>query len=254
MIHSRHEYHSMYQVERKLWWYRILHEKVLRQIVKHFGKRATGISFLDAACGTGGLLSFLKERNFTRLTGFDYSPHAIEFSRARGLDVGFGDLRDIASFRKGEKYDLITCNDALYFLSDEEIVASLQSFKSRLNEKGVLVINIHAHEAFAGTHDIAVGSTRRFTIDDFRIFSDSAGLRITYYTYWPFLLSLPIWLVRSWQRYQVRKRRINLDELKSDVSYPGDLINSVLKMITDLEGALFSYTPFGSSLFLVMKK
>ena len=252
MIENRAEYQSMYEVEQKLWWYQILHERVLNQIRKNF-KKNKQISILDAACGTGGLLSFLQENDYQHVTGFDYSQYAIEFSKERNLDVSFGDLKNVAAFRKEEAYDVICCNDALYFLSDEEIVNALTIFKKRLKSNGIILINIHAHEAFSGTHDVAVGSSRRFVLDDFKGYTKTAGLQIDYNTYWPFFLSLPIWAVRKWQRYQLRSGKANRAELHSDVSYPGDFVNGVLKTITGMEAAFLPAAPFGSSLFLVLR-
>ncbi len=200
-----------------------------------------------------GCFLFFKQMVTRILTGFDYSEHAIEFSKERNLNVSFGDLKDVDSFRKGEIFDVICCNDALYFLSDEEIINALKSFKNRLNADGIILINIHAHEAFSGTHDVAVGSSRRFVLKDFAGYAKSADLKIDNHTYWPFFLSLPIWLVRKWQRYQMRSGKIKNDDLHSDVSYPGDFVNGILKTITDMESVFLPTAPFGSSLFLVLK-
>jgi hypothetical protein len=141
----------------------------------------------------------------------------------------------------------------LYFLTDEEIIKALLIFKKRLKPNGLILINIHAHEAFSGTHDVAVGSSRRFVLNDFKSYAKAANLQVEYTTYWPFFLSLPIWAVRKWQRYQMHSGKINGAELHSDVSYPGDFINGILKTITEMEGVFLPMAPFGSSLFLVLK-
>jgi SAM-dependent methyltransferase len=253
MIDNRLEYQRMYETERRLWWYQILHGKVLSQIRKHFSAMGPDLKILDAACGTGGLLSFLKENGYANLRGFDYSQHAIDFSNERGLNVVFGDLRNVDAFEAGETFDIITCNDALYFLTDEEIIRALAAFKSRLNQNGLIIINIHAFEAFSGTHDLAVGSSRRFKLEQFQAFAKAAGLRIGYNTYWPFALSLPILLVRQWQNYQIRKKKIDIEKLDSDVEYPGDAVNAILKTITKAESAILGKAPFGSSLFMTFQ-
>jgi SAM-dependent methyltransferase len=254
MIANRLEYQRMYETEQKLWWYLVLHGKVLKQIRKHFNADNRELRILDAACGTGGLLSFLRERGYTNLFGFDYSQHAIDFSSERGLLIGFGDLRNVTAFRPGETFDVICCNDALYFLTDEEIIRALNAFRQRLNPNGLLIINIHAFEAFSGTHDLAVGSSRRFELKQFEVYSQAAGLEISYNTYWPFVLSIPILLVRKWQKYQIRHENIQAHEADSDVKFPGETINKLLKGITNTESWLFRKAPFGSSLFMTMKQ
>lgn len=253
MINNRLEYQRMYETERKLWWYQILHGKVLGQVRTHFRAMDPDLKILDAACGTGGLLSFLKENGYSNLRGFDYSQHAIDFSNERGLNVVFGDLRNVDAFEAGETFDIIICNDALYFLTDMEIIRTLTAFKSRLNRNGLIIINIHAFEAFSGTHDLAVGSSRRFKREQFQAFGQAAGLRIGYTTYWPFALSLPILLVRQWQNYRIRKNKIDVGKLDSDVEYPGDAINAILKTITKAESAILAKAPFGSSLFMMFQ-
>ncbi|NIJ51216.1 class I SAM-dependent DNA methyltransferase [Dyadobacter arcticus] len=253
MIDNRLEYQRMYEVERKLWWYQVLHEKVLNQIRKHFSNSGSELSILDAACGTGGLLTFLKENGYCNLSGFDYSQYAIEFSNERNLSVSFGDLRKVEEFKSAQTFDVICCNDALYFLTDQEIIDALLAFKDRLNKNGLLIINIHSFEAFSGTHDLAVGSQRRFELKQFINFSHVAGLKIHYNTYWPFALSLPILAVRQWQKFQIGRKKINVEHVDSDVKYPGDAINGLLKGIVKAESALLRSAPFGSSLFMTLK-
>ena len=253
MIDNRLEYQRMYEVEQKLWWYQVLHGKILAQITKHFKIFNPELKILDAACGTGGLISFLQKKGYHHITGFDYSQHAIDFSLERDLDVSFGDLKDVDAFRPLETFDVICCNDALYFLTDTEIINALKSFKKRLNKNGIILINIHAFEAFSGTHDLAVGSSRRFTFEDFHAYFKAAGLHVEFKTYWPFLLSLPIWLIRNWQRYQIRKGKVNTAGPDSDVGYPGNFINSLLHNTMLLEETFLRSAPFGSSLFMVIK-
>ena len=75
MIDNRAEYERMYEVERTLWWYQSLHGRILHHIHKHFGAPTPDLKIMDAACGTGGLLSFLREKGYLNLVGFDYSQH-----------------------------------------------------------------------------------------------------------------------------------------------------------------------------------
>lgn len=253
MIDNESEYRRMFGVEQKLWWYVTLHRKILGQIESRFGGFHPDLNILDAACGTGGLLSALKEKGYYNCSGFDYSPHAVSFSRKRGLDVAHGDLKRADAFRPGETYDVICCQDALYFLSDAEIMATLDVFRRRLRKGGIVLINIHAFQVFAGTHDIAVGSTRRFTLGDFRKYAPESGLQIVHQTYWPFFLSLPILLVRTWQRIRMQKGDYKTVHPDSDVRYPGDFVNSILEGVMRLEEWLIPSAPFGSSLFMVLE-
>ncbi|WP_025763028.1 class I SAM-dependent methyltransferase [Dyadobacter tibetensis] len=253
MIDNPEEYQRMQEVEQKLWWYRSLHRRVLSQIETYIQKEKKTIRILDAACGTGGLLLALKNAGYEHASGFDLSTTAVQLAQESGLDVSVGDLRQSTQYRAGLSFDVICCNDALYFLTDEEIIAFLKNMKERLNPGGLLLINIHAFEAFAGSHDVAIGSTRRYTWKDFHEYTQQAGLAVLYRTYWPFLLSLPILMVRQWQKYRLHISADLSEPPVSDVSYPGDIVNASLWKVMQLENNLLNRAPFGSSLFMVLQ-
>lgn len=251
MIDNEEEYRRMFEVEQKLWWYGRLHRMVLKNIRQQFEDRQ--IRILDAACGTGGLLSYLHAKGYKNCSGFDASAHAVKFSKDRQLDVDLGDLRKVNAFRPEQTYDVICCNDALYFLTDEEISDTLRQFKSSLVPNGMILINIHAFQVFAGTHDLAVGSSRRFTLKDFQKLTKDTGLQITHSTYWPFTLALPISLVRGFQRLQIKRGAYRDTKPESDVKYPGDFINNTLEKLMRFEEKWLPRAPFGSSLFMQLK-
>lgn len=79
MIDNEEEYRRMFEVEQKLWWYGRLHRMVLKNIRQQFEDRQ--IRILDAACGTGGLLSYLHAKGYKNCSGFDASAHAVKFSK-----------------------------------------------------------------------------------------------------------------------------------------------------------------------------
>lgn len=75
---------------------------------------------LDAGCGTGILLSQIKEKYPTiRPTGSEYSPQGLEFARKRLPDADFHVL-DLSKENLGKKFDLITCIDVLEHIPDDQ--------------------------------------------------------------------------------------------------------------------------------------
>jgi hypothetical protein len=77
-------------------------------------------------------------------------------------------------------------------------------------------------------------------------------LRVTYATYWSLLLSPLIMVVRAWQRFQMRRGKVDFSQQASDVAVPPALINQTLYGLVKLEEALLPSGPFGSSIFTVM--
>jgi len=94
---------------------------------------------LDAGCGEGALLDFLRARGFARLDGFDLSPENVALCRAQGLDF----VREADALRLGEQageYDLILSLDLLEHLPKDAAAGFLEGARRRLAPGGALVI------------------------------------------------------------------------------------------------------------------
>ncbi|MEZ0609768.1 class I SAM-dependent methyltransferase [Fibrella sp. WM1] len=252
MIDKRAEYERMFRAEQTLWWYRILHEKVSEQLQRQFPDQ-TDIAILDAGCGTGGLLLHLQQQGYTALEGFDFSADGVAFSQSRGLRISYHDIRHLADYVPGKRFDAIICNDVLMYISDEAAVSVLQTVRQRLKPNGLFISNNNAFDAFIGIHDYTVGGPKRFILSDIQRFAAAAGLHIRYATYWSLLLSPLILAVRSWQRFQIRRGWVDLSQATSDVDVPSPPINRLLYSLVKAESALLKKIPFGSSLFTVMQ-
>jgi len=250
MIGRSEEYEKMFRIEQQLWWYRILHESVGRALRQQFGNRRDMV-ILDAGCGTGGMLDFLRRQGYTDLRGVDGSADAVAFCHERGLNASLLDLNDLAGYAPDQTYDAIVCNDVFCYFDDPALVRLLTELRRRLRPGGVLISNNNAFDVFRGQHDLAVGSTRRFVRADLERLFPMAGLQLRYTTYWSLLLSPLILLVRQWQRLQLRLGWRSPDEPTSDVYLPGNLVNETLYRVAHTEQKLISRTPFGSSLFSV---
>lgn len=251
MIGLSAEYEKMFRLEGQLWWYRILHERVADAMRSHFGEERT-IQILDAGCGTGGLLAFLKKNGYTDLTGMDGSSDAVAFCQERGLPVALMNLNSLAANENTAHYDVIVCNDVFCYLNDIELSQLLTELAGRLKNRGILISNNNAFGAFRGQHDLAVGSERRFVRADFDRLVPTAGLRIEQSTYWSFFLSPLILMMRQWQSWQLKLGWRKPEEAESDVYLPASWLNETLYRLVRVEQKILPRTPFGSSLFMIM--
>src|SRR5215468_9655049 len=76
------EYEKMAEVEERMWWYRGLHHNLLLAIDRFVPAHASRL--LDAGCGTGGLLRFLRgAQSRPRLFGVDAWQPACRLAAAR---------------------------------------------------------------------------------------------------------------------------------------------------------------------------
>ncbi len=250
---SKEEFRMMYEAEEKLWWYRILHEKILVEIQQKFSFRKD-LSILDIGCGTGGLLHYLHTKKFTNLRGIDYSEHSISFSRTRKLNVQKANIDDILDLFEAQQFDVIICNDVFYCLDKNQIISALQNISVLLKPCGILLSNNNSFNIFYGTHDIAVGGKMRFRVKDFQEFTAKTPLKIQYYSYWTWMLSPLVLAIRISQQIRLKLGLIDTSKLVSDVSVPPDFLNKLFYNIVKFEERILKSGFFGSSLFLSIKK
>ncbi|GAB3038361.1 hypothetical protein GCM10027185_46110 [Spirosoma pulveris] len=199
-------------------------------------------------------MHFLRQLGYSRLRGIDGSVDAVACCHERGLPVSLVNLNDLADFEPTVTYDVIVCNDVFCYFSDVDLLPLIAALANRLKPGGILISNNNAFNAFRGEHDLAVGIARRFVLRDFERLMPPYGLQIQSSTYWSFVLSLPIILIRQWQQLQLKLGWHTPEEAKSDVYLPSRWLNKLLLGIVRAEQKLLVRTPFGSSLFIVCGK
>ncbi len=241
-------YKEMFLVENDHWWYRGLHDLVLHLLIRLFPQRP--LKIFDAGCGTGRLISLLKETGHD-VGGLDYSDEALEFCIQRGLDnVVKGDLNEWQP--DINRYDLITCFDVLCHEWVRDDVAILRAMASGLKEDGLLFLNEPAFPILSRGHDQVVMIRERYTKKSFRKVLAAAGLQPVIMSYRIPLAFLALFVLRGYEKLK------GVSTVRSDIAViPPNAINrSLLRMLqfeNRLIGLGFSF-PFGSSLFTVAKK
>lgn len=254
MLINSEEYSAMFEVEENLWWYKILHEQVIFEI-NSFSKGNKQIKILDAGCGTGGLLLKLQYAGYQNIQGFDFNDDAIQFSKSRGLNVQKLDITNLQGVFEKESFDVIVSDDVLYQFEDKDIEKTISSIVDILKQNGVFITNNNAFEIFRGTHDIAVGSKKRFVLKDFKAYlSKTKDVSILKHHYWSLFLSPLILVIRLLQKLQLKLNLVDLKNIKSDVEMPSEFMNNLFYNICKFELKILKKSPFGSSLFLVIKK
>ena len=252
MLERPEEYEIMDAAEADHWWYCSLHESCLRALQQW--KTTKAIKVLDAGCGTGGLMIYLRDQGYSNIAGFDLSEIAVEKCLRKSLNVWQQDIKSLAECCDlAGGYDVVICNDILCYLTDVELKIFFTNIALLLNEDGTILINVPALRAFSGLHDLAVGIKQRFARKDYDKYIDAKQLKILSTRYWPFLLSPLIYLIRSYQRIKLRLFKIK--KIESDIKQSNWLVNSVLFKICQFEiKYLPTCVPFGSSLFLIIQK
>jgi SAM-dependent methyltransferase len=246
------EYGRMADVESRMWWYTSLHACLLTSIRERF-QADTQIRILDAGCGTGGFLRYLRDRGYDNSVGLDIADLAVEASRNQGFEVIQGSISDPATLQKAGKADVIVSMDVICSLPDEaERVVFLQEATTLLNDRGLLIIQTPAFSCLRGIHDRAVGVNRRYSKSSMHLLLKQAGIKHYRLRYRLTLLTPLILLVRSMQRLRLKLGR-NVP-IESDVRMPPAFINTLLASLQRFEDRHLAYRPFGTSLQILVTK
>jgi len=241
-----HEYRTMFAAEDQHWWYHALRfwlEKMLTRYV------SPGARILDAGCGTGATLAFLRTRGYEAI-GIELAAKALRLAAerpaVRGRLCGASvDLLPVAS----TSFDAAVCLDVLYLLSDEQEAITLAELRRVLKPGGILIVHLPAFEWLRGEHDQAVATQRRYTATSLRRLLTAAGFEVLRleYRYWLFLPA--VWVVRRLWRYGQREKAM----ATSDLTLSFGFANSLLTLAAEAEDWIGQWTPrpWGSSVCAV---
>ena len=245
---EHNEYEVMYQVEDSYWWYIALKATVF-SFIKKYTPITTSGRFLDAGCGTGGILA--GAQNYTS-TGFDIAHEAMQFCQKRKLpNILQASVCEIPL--QSHQFDIVVSLDVICNVGKSHIETAMQEFFRVLKPGGTLVLNLPAYNFLQSQHDKAVHIQHRFIRRELQEKLTSAGFLVEKLTYRNTILFPLIALVRLGERL-FRKRS---SPAKSDLKPLPGPINRFLINLLSLETKLLLSgfnLPFGLSLFCVARK
>ena len=209
-------------------------------------------SVLDAGCGTGYNLGWLKRQYGARVTGLDFSPQALDFCRRRGEDSLV--RADAASLPLSDNaYDLVLFFDMITQLKNEPARArALGEFLRFIKPGGRLMLSVPAYKFLRSGHDDAVQTYPRYGKSELGDATAAAGFRLLRLTGANTIL-FPVAL--TWRFL----KRMGLAPEGSDVratTRGRDGLNRGLASVLRFEAAILRRhgLPFGLSMFLLAVK
>jgi len=237
----------MFDLEEHLWWFegmRAITASLLGPELMEKKERR----LLDLGCGTGYSLAWLRDRfKIGEVYGIDLSPHAAAFWRARALSTVA--LASVEKLPFGEcEFDLATCFDVIYQLSDERASAAVSEIHRVLKPGALLFIREPAYQWMRGGHDVAVGTHRRYTLTDLRRLLRAHGFKVRRSTYANTLL---FWAAVP-HRLLSKLRGGGQSDVKPVPRWLNNLLGATLKLEALLLGRVAF--PFGLSAIILAEK
>ena len=111
------------------------------------------IKIIDLGCGTGSLVSGLKNSGYKNVSGIDVSHENIEHGKLAGLDIRHGEIINFLDqeIENNKNYDVVFLMDVLEHLDDNELFDVVHKVKQVLSSNGIFIIKtINAESLISG--------------------------------------------------------------------------------------------------------
>lgn len=107
---------------------------------------------LDAPCGYGNFLYFLRAKGYQNIQGFDLDVSQVRLAKLLDLPASVKDVLDTLTDSE-DAYDLISSIDFIEHISKDEAILFLELCQKRINKNGVLIIRTPCADGPFGAHD-----------------------------------------------------------------------------------------------------
>ncbi len=219
------------------WWWGRARLEIVNACMKKVVSRDMNI--LEIGAGFGGMTSMLS--NFGSVTAIEPYSEAASYSQNKLKIITYHCT--LESFTETEKYDLVTCFDALEHIEDDR--KALSKMEALVNDKGFLVLTVPACMFLWNRHDEINHHYRRYSTKELikKLPRNFVIRKVSYFNTLLFPMAILDKLL-----FAKNKRSYALN--------PNKLVNSILYKIFSTEKSLLQFTnlPFGISILLIAEK
>lgn len=231
----------MRALEDHYWWF-VSRRRLARMLLDHWAPAVRSV--LDLGCGTGAFLQELSETK--EPVGVDFSAHAVEFCRERGLRLLTQADAEALPFASASFGAVVSLDTLEHVHGDVRAVTEVARV---LEPGGVFIVNVPAYRWLWGPHDEALMHHRRYTRRQVRDLLETAGLKVECASYSVFFLFLTVVVIRALDKFRRGPATVRLPKVP-------DWANRCLVILQDIEARLILTVPlpWGSSVVAVARK
>lgn len=243
-------YKDYFELERKNWWFLARKEIILSQVEKLYKSKGEPLKIINVGVATGATSEMLAA--FGQVTSIEYEQACIDFTKTKiNIDIEFGTILDIQY--PDETFDLVCAFDVIEHVENDQKAAS--ELSRICKPGGHVFITVPAFMSIWSHHDVINHHVKRYVISEIHdLFSKS--LTTKYVSYYNFFLSMPIFIVRFFDRLLlgfIKRKNTNSDF--DVVSNP--ILNQLLYRIFLFEKGFINAKkrfPFGVSILGIWQK
>lgn len=206
-IYSHEYYRRIADLEDTHWWHVGMRE-IAGRLIKSLDGEGNGMRVLDAGCGTGGAMAWVREvLGASPVIGVDISRHALEFCRGRQVGPQLLQASVLQLPFRDASFDLLLCHDVLQHLPTDGLDGhALGEMHRVLRPGGLLLLGTNSRLGMWQADGARDEDFQRYTLPEVVSRLQAAGFvvkRATYANCLPALYgSLKRWLQRRQGHHQ----------------------------------------------------
>jgi ubiquinone/menaquinone biosynthesis C-methylase UbiE len=236
-----------HELEEENWWF-VSRRDIILKLIKNEGIKPTE-KILEIGCSGGPLIKLLTEEGYTNISGIDISQEAIDQCVAKGID----NVKVIDASKTlfgNNEFDLLIASDILEHIKEDK--STLFDWIRVLKPNGTFIIFVPAFNFLWSEHDRVNKHYRRYDRVSLNKLLEETGFIVKRVSYWNFLVFIPTYLVRTFERFLLKQDIKSKDQLYK----LNPILNGLLIILLKFENILLKYNnlPFGVSIFAVCKK
>ncbi len=243
-------YKDYFELERSHWWFLARNEIILSQVEEIYRSKGQRLKIINVGVATGASSEMLAQ--FGEVTSIEYEQDCVDFTKSKiDIDIQLGTILDLQF--PDETFDLVCSFDVIEHVENDQLAASELM---RICKKGGFVfITVPAFMSIWSQHDVINHHVKRYVISEIHALFSNV-LKTHYVSYFNFPLSIPIFIVRFFDRFIPGS--IKRNETNSDFDVvTNDWLNKLFYKIFITEKAFIKrkfHFPFGVSIMGIWQK